>query len=115
VGRRLLQAEESALPVRRGRRAAQIRRYVYCDVVRSQDVQRYLDPAGVQMYIINQAKVVFLTEPTPAVKADQGARAYLPALRAVLYTLGRLEPACGRRVRTKRACPCSMLRLSKAQ
>ena len=38
----------------------QIRRYVYCDVVRTQDVQRYLDPAGVQTYIINQAKVVFL-------------------------------------------------------
>lgn len=48
--------------MRRGRRAAQIRRYVYCDVVRSQDVQRYLDPAGVQMYIINQAKVVFLNQ-----------------------------------------------------
>ena len=40
--------------------AVQIRRYVYCDVVRTQDVQRYLDPAGVQTYIINQAKVVFL-------------------------------------------------------
>ena len=39
---------------------AQIRRYVYCDVVRTQDIQRYLDPAGVQTYIINQAKVVFL-------------------------------------------------------
>lgn len=42
------------------RERAQIRRYVYCDVVRTQDIQRYLDPTGVQTYIINQAKVVFL-------------------------------------------------------
>ena len=38
----------------------QIRRYVYCDVVRVHDIQRYLDTSGVQSYVINQAKVVFL-------------------------------------------------------
>ena len=72
--------------MRRRQRGAQIRRYVYCDVVRSQDVQRYLDPAGVQTYIINQAKVVFLNH-RPQSKPTK-ARARLPARRAVLLIKG---------------------------
>lgn len=38
----------------------QIRRYVYCDVVRVHDIQQHMDTSGVQSYVINQAKVVFL-------------------------------------------------------
>eukprot|EP00884_Botryococcus_braunii_P001151 jgi/Botrbrau1/11036/Bobra.92_2s0009.1 len=38
----------------------QIRRYVYCNVVRSADIQRYIDISGIQNYIVNSTKVVFL-------------------------------------------------------
>jgi len=43
-----------------GHTLVQIRRYVYCDVVRAVDMSPYVDTAGVQTYIINQAKVMFL-------------------------------------------------------
>ncbi|KAL6747786.1 PLATZ transcription factor-domain-containing protein, partial [Haematococcus lacustris] len=43
-----------------GHQVIQIRRYVYCDVVRTTDIQPFVDTTGVQSYIINQAKVVFL-------------------------------------------------------
>lgn len=38
----------------------QIRRYVYCNVVRSADIQRYMDISGIQNYIVNSTKVIFL-------------------------------------------------------
>lgn len=40
----------------------QIRRYVYHDVIRLQDIQRLLDCSAVQTYIINSARVVFLNQ-----------------------------------------------------
>jgi PLATZ transcription factor len=40
--------------------SVQIRRYVYCNVVRSADIQRYIDISGIQNYIVNSTKVVFL-------------------------------------------------------
>ncbi|XP_024402424.1 protein RGF1 INDUCIBLE TRANSCRIPTION FACTOR 1 [Physcomitrium patens] len=40
----------------------QIRRYVYHDVIRLQDMQRLLDCSTVQTYIINSARVVFLNQ-----------------------------------------------------
>ncbi|CAM6041310.1 unnamed protein product [Sphagnum compactum] len=40
----------------------QIRRYVYHDVIRLQDIQRLLDCSQVQTYIINSARVVFLNQ-----------------------------------------------------
>lgn len=45
----------------------QVRRYVYCDVVRAMDIGPHIDTCGVQCYIINQAKVMFLN-PRPQSK-----------------------------------------------
>ncbi|CAG9461765.1 unnamed protein product [Pedinophyceae sp. YPF-701] len=44
----------------RGHEVIQVRKYVYCEVVRLQDIQRYIDASPVQSYIINGSKVVFL-------------------------------------------------------
>ena len=38
----------------------QIRRYVYTDVVRVQDIQEHIDTGGIQTYTNNSAKVIFL-------------------------------------------------------
>lgn len=40
----------------------QIRRYVYKDVVRVQDIHDHMDTTGIQTYINNSAKVVFLRD-----------------------------------------------------
>eukprot|EP00899_Mesostigma_viride_P020053 jgi/Mesvir1/28049/Mv26197-RA.2 len=40
----------------------QVRRYVYHDVVRLVDIQKLVESSGVQTYIINSARVVFLNQ-----------------------------------------------------
>ncbi|KAK7411662.1 hypothetical protein VNO78_03097 [Psophocarpus tetragonolobus] len=48
------------LPSHRFHRLLQVRRYVYHDVVRLEDLQKLIDCTNVQPYTINSAKVVFI-------------------------------------------------------
>lgn len=61
------------LPEHQGHSLLQIRRYVYCDVVRAHDISPHMDVAGIQNYIINQAKVIFLRSRTSAKMTRMGA------------------------------------------
>ncbi|KAL4180090.1 hypothetical protein AMTRI_Chr13g90400 [Amborella trichopoda] len=48
------------LPAHRAHRLVQVRRYVYHDVVRLEDLEKLIDCSNVQAYTINSAKVVFI-------------------------------------------------------
>jgi hypothetical protein len=53
---------QHCLPAHHGHELLQVRRYVYHDVVRVQDVEKHLDCKAIQTYIINGANVVFLND-----------------------------------------------------
>ncbi|XP_019707844.1 protein RGF1 INDUCIBLE TRANSCRIPTION FACTOR 1 [Elaeis guineensis] len=48
------------VPSHRFHRLVQVRRYVYHDVVRLEDIEKLIDSSNVQSYTINSSKVVFL-------------------------------------------------------
>mmetsp|Transcript_25809 Transcript_25809/g.48997 ORF Transcript_25809/g.48997 Transcript_25809/m.48997 type:complete len:259 (-) Transcript_25809:503-1279(-) len=53
---------QHCLGLHQGHEVLQVRRYVYHDVVRVQDLEKHLDCKSIQTYIINGANVVFLRE-----------------------------------------------------
>lgn len=64
---------QHCIPAHAGHRTIQIRRYVYCDVVRAADIAPFVDITGVQTYTINQAKVVFLNHRPQSKQLAPGA------------------------------------------
>eukprot|EP00775_Hariotina_reticulata_P005294 gene5294-5529_t len=56
-----------------GHRLLQVRRYVYTNVVRASDMSPLLDISGVQTYIINAAKVMFLNQRPQSKMSQPGA------------------------------------------
>ncbi|XP_021899349.1 uncharacterized protein LOC110815726 [Carica papaya] len=63
------------IPSHRFHRLLQVRRYVYHDVVRLEDLQKLIDCSSVQAYTINSAKVVFIKK-RPQNRQFKGAGNY---------------------------------------
>ncbi|XP_022755229.1 uncharacterized protein LOC111303319 isoform X2 [Durio zibethinus] len=63
------------IPSHRFHRLLQVRRYVYHDVVRLEDLQKLIDCSNVQAYTINSAKVVFIKK-RPQNRQFKGAGNY---------------------------------------
>ncbi|XP_030546709.1 protein RGF1 INDUCIBLE TRANSCRIPTION FACTOR 1 [Rhodamnia argentea] len=63
------------IPIHRFHRLLQVRRYVYHDVVRLEDLQKLIDCSNVQAYTINSAKVVFIKK-RPQNRQFKGAGNY---------------------------------------
>ncbi|KAK4769016.1 hypothetical protein SAY86_027166 [Trapa natans] len=63
------------IPDHRTHRLLQIRRYVYHDVVRLEDLEKLIDCSNVQAYTINSAKVVFIKK-RPQNRQFKGSGSY---------------------------------------
>mmetsp|Transcript_40373 Transcript_40373/g.48944 ORF Transcript_40373/g.48944 Transcript_40373/m.48944 type:complete len:364 (+) Transcript_40373:195-1286(+) len=63
---------QHCLPSHAGHQLLQVRRYVYHDVVRLQDIDQLVDCTGVQTYLINNARVIFLKQ-RPQSRPTKGA------------------------------------------
>ncbi|KAL0723288.1 hypothetical protein Bca4012_037887 [Brassica carinata] len=63
------------VPSHRYHRLLQVRRYVYHDVIRLEDLQKLIDCSNVQAYTINSAKVVFIKK-RPQNRQFKGAGNY---------------------------------------
>ncbi|KAM7263810.1 hypothetical protein ACFE04_001493 [Oxalis oulophora] len=63
------------LPSHRNHRLLQVRRYVYHEVVRLEDLEKLIDCTNVQAYTINSAKVVFIKK-RPQNRQFKGAANY---------------------------------------
>ncbi|XVF47982.1 hypothetical protein PTKIN_Ptkin03bG0153800 [Pterospermum kingtungense] len=63
------------IPSHRFHRLLQVRRYVYHDVLRLEDLQKLIDCSNVQAYTINSAKVVFIKK-RPQNRQFKGAANY---------------------------------------
>ncbi|CAL5226036.1 g8847 [Coccomyxa viridis] len=72
----------------------QIRRYVYKDVVRVQDIHDHIDTTGIQTYINNSAKVVFLRE-RPHNNINKVESGSCVTCKRVLRRIGRCTDALG--------------------
>ncbi|KAF5180042.1 Platz transcription factor family protein [Thalictrum thalictroides] len=71
------------IPSHRVHRLLQVRRYVYNDVVRLEDLERLIDCSNVQAYTINNAKVVFIKK-RPQNRQFKGAGNYCTSCDRIL-------------------------------
>ncbi|WIA21665.1 hypothetical protein OEZ85_000837 [Tetradesmus obliquus] len=94
-----------------GHRVIQIRRYVYCDVVRACDMSPHLDISGVQTYTINQAKVMFLNQRPQSKISKPGAP---DACHTCARTLREGCSYCSLACKLQALTHCGKLRMASA-
>ncbi|KAL9261374.1 RGF1 INDUCIBLE TRANSCRIPTION FACTOR 1-like protein [Drosera capensis] len=77
----------------KGKRADEVRRYVYHDVVRLIDLQKLIDCSYIQPYTINGAKVIFLNERAQA-RSYKGANACFTCERILQHSFSFCSLSC---------------------